>query len=277
MPRPQQRRALIQECQRRTGLPSSLLEASTLRELQEMRAESSHELLIDENDAKAMLDPEEAPRVHEFVSAAQESRSLLAGLVSASTFVECFVIWSGVKNHQLLQRGRSLHQVVETIQAYGGMAAAAAETPWLEAAVPLAERFSFERIERERIFVRHASAGEALSTSATCHGRVYYIEEGQHRAIAAAWTLLMSNSSDVLRDQSIAYVRGVNRKGAAEGTGFWRLHGTDASGNSTRYPTAELCSGGACLLLTWRVARFAWRGSRGRACGVRGKARSRRY
>ena len=73
----------------------------------------------------------------------------------------------------------------------GGLAASARQSPWLSSAVGLADYFTLDRWSRKRIFVRHATPQEGLSVASTCthESHAVYIEEGQHRAIAAAWRL----------------------------------------------------------------------------------------
>ena len=265
--RRRRRAEAIDDCQKRLGLPVKSLEAFTLVELQKLH--NRHEILIEAEAARQMIDPREAPRVLEFIASAPTVRSLLDGRASAAAFVECFVVWSGASG--LLRHGRTLKHVVERIADLGGMAAAAEAVPWLQQAVPLSKNFSFAQMEAHRIFVRHASTTEALSAPASCSStQRMYIEEGQHRAIAAAWVLTSDGSDSAFqrphhRERSITYLRGVNRRGAEagdpfSGEGFWRLNETVDPAlrrrsrlpppESERYPTAELLSAALCVLLT---------------------------
>ena len=264
-----ERAALVQQCARRTGSDPSDLQQATFAELQRLLDESRHEQLIDEEAASALLDPEEIQRVRNFLAGDEAARSLLDGLLPADIFIKCFLVWSGEQNQGLLSNGRSLLQVVQRIRELGGLKMAAELFPWLGSAVHLAANFSFDHMMRRRIFVRYAMHAEALSVMSTCASgnRAMYIEEGQHRAIAATWNLT-NGGRTAPTSRLIAYIRGVNRRGAAGGAAFWRVNGIGiVEGYSDRYPTAELCSGAVCVLLLWATATRSrgcmWRRHRG--------------
>ena len=255
-----ERAELINECSRRTGLAAPDLEAGTFDQLRNLLDHSRHEKLIDEDAARALLDPNEMPRVRDFFAGEDSARSILDGLVPAPVLYDCFLIWSGDENRELLRNGRSLRNVVETIKMEGGLAAAASRVPWLASAVGLADHISLEMLQRQRIFVRHAIPQEALSAAPTCvnASRPVYIEEGQHRAVAAAWILSKGGTQEPRPEQRVAYVRGVNRRGHFGGKGFWRVLGRAQPSGADRYPMAELCSGAICVLLAWSLPRFCW-------------------
>lgn len=218
---------------------------------------------IDADAALALLAPDEKARVRDFVLGAPEDRELLSGSAPIHTFLDCFVCWSGDSNRALLAEGRSLRQVVSVIRRLGGMQAAALRVPWLLSAVSLSEALSFARLARgARIFARHATAAEAVSltfaAASPCEESARYsIEEGQHRAIAAAWVLTGGGESEpnASLPRRVPYLRGVNlRKGAVEGGDFWRLGpaGSAALGGSgVMLPCAGLLL--ATCLCRWRV------------------------
>lgn len=270
-----ERAALIDELSVRTGFSAGQLRVGTLKELQQLLDRSRHEVVIDELQARKMLDPYETQRVHDFFAGEETSRTLLDGLVPVRTFLDCFLLWSGEGNSELLRNGRSLRDVVETIRLEGGLAAAARRTPWLSSAVGLVNHFSHERLQRQRMFVRHAIPREALSVEATCtHGsQPIYIEEGQHRAMAAAWVLTHGGTEEPEAQRSIPYIRGVNRRGSMGGDAFWQLHGMASTPSAewrpwhvaeNRFPKAELLSGAVCVLLTYHATRTCLR-----YCGAR--------
>ena len=272
-----ERAALIDELSVRTGFAAAQLRVGTLEELQRLLDRSRHELVINASQARKLLDPYETQRVHEFVAGENSARTLLDGAVPLRTFLDCFILWSGERNQELVRSGRSLRSVVETIRLEGGLEAAAARSPWLSTAIGLADDFSLERWQRQRMFVRHAIPHEALSVEATCtHARQpIYIEEGQHRAIAAAWVLTRGGKEEPNAQQFIAYIRGVNRRGSRGGDTFWQVHSAaltlmpDAEWRpwhlvADRFPKAELLSGAVCALLAYHAARrcLRYRGAR---------------
>jgi hypothetical protein len=264
--RRQRRAELIVECNRRLGLPYSELETRELRELQRLLNQCSHESLLQAEQAREMLDPLEMQRVHEFVSGSPSERTLLAGRVSTHVFLHCFVVWSGVDNQALLRNGRTLQQVTKAIASYGGMEGAVERVPWLQAAALLVQSFSFDALERHRLFVRHATPMEAISVGESCPrgSPAVSIEEGQHRAIAAAW-ILTDGGLLPPRPQQIPYLRGVNRRGMPDGEGFWRLEPKTVGGHDDPpHPTTELCCGAVGLLCVWQSLRWVWRQAAGR-------------
>lgn len=254
-----ERSELIAECSRRTGLSAAHLEAATLQRLRALLDATRHELLVHEDEARAALDPDEMPRVRDFFAGEERARSLLDGLIPASAFYDCFLIWSGDENVDLVRHGRSLRRVIETIGADGGLAASAQQVPWLASAARM-ENFSLDRMHRQRIFVRHAVPHEALHAPSTCVNQSHpmYIEEGSHRAIAAAWALSRGGTQEPDPLQLIAYLRGVNRRGKPDGAAFWRVHGRNSAdyGEYANFPIAELCSGALCVALVWSVAHW---------------------
>ena len=276
-----QRAELIDECSRRLGYSVADLQAGSLEQLRSMLDHTRHELLIDEGTARSLLDPMEMPRVRDFFAGEESARSILDGSVTAPVFFDCFLIWSGDENRELIRNGRSLRNTVETIKLAGGLAAAAATVPWLASALRISEHASLlEMLQRRRIFVRHAVPHEALSASPTCvnASRPVYIEEGQHRAIAAAWVLSRGGTQEPRPEQLIAYVRGVNRRGQPAGEGFWRVHGRHPGGrvaHDARYPIAELCSGAVSVLLAWMVGARLCRGRTAHERGRRARPRQR--
>ena len=261
-----QRAELIDVLVVRTGLSAADLQEHTLEQLQQLLDRSRHELVVEEDEAAMLLDPNEMPRVRDFLAGEETARTLLDGLVPVHMFLDCFLLWSGDANRALLRNGRNLRGVVETIRLDGGLGAAARRVPWLSSAVDIADHFSLDWLRRRRIFVRHAMPHEALSAASTCArmSQPIYIEEGQHRAIAAAWTLTRGGTAEPSAGQGIAYLRGVNRRGAPGGDAFWQVHGTGlASGRDSwrldRHPMAEFCSGVSCVLLAWYAAHLGCR------------------
>ena len=259
--RRQLRAELIGECNRRFGVPRAELDGLELAALQRLLSLASHESVIEAEEAHSMVDPLEVPRVHDFLSRSPDERTLLDGRVPASTFVACFLVWSGETNVELLANGRSLQNVVDTISQFGGMDAAADRVPWLKAAVPLARDLSFELLEVRRMFVRHATRIESISVDDSCpsNSNRYLIEEGQHRAIAAAWTLTQGGSRPP-SNREVPYLRGVNRGGVAHGVGFWRLQFKVApEEEQARHPAVELWCSVICLLCIWQSVRWGCR------------------
>ena len=267
-----ERAQLIDELAVRTGFSTTALRKGTLEQQQDMLDRTRHEIVIDEHEAGMLLDSNEEPRVRDFFAGDVSARTLLDGVVTARTFLDCFVLWSGPANRELLRNGRNLRSVVDTIRTDGGLAAAAERSPWLSSAVFLADQFSLSRLYSRRIFVRHTMRHEALSAATTCahESQAVYIEEGQHRAIASAWILTRGGTEVPDAHQRIAYIRGVNRRGSPGGDAFWQVHNSTSPSmreatwrpwplKVERYPTAELCSGTICVLSIWYAAQYCLR------------------
>ena len=205
-----------------------VLQFSTISALQAM-AQLDGERLVEEEEARAHLDPDEHPRVFEFVAGSPARRTLLVGTVLGTDFVDSFLVGGA----DFIRGGRSLRDVINRIQIMGGMEAAAAQEPWLQSALQLSRSLDFSRLKRRLMFVRHATSEECPT------GRCKYVEEGQHRAIAAAWLMSQRNWT---HNTSIAYLRGVNRQGCAWGDGFW------AVGRPHESLVGVVCSASAILV-----------------------------
>ena len=258
---------LITEVNRRTGVPERALATEPLSTLLEHLESTKHERLVEADEAVALLEDDEMPRVFDFIlNGISSRRSLLVGSVSTDEFIDSFLVLDNDSSRSLIVHGRSLRDVVETIRGMGGLERAAASVPWLEKCLPLARNLDWRRLATRLIFVRRASAEEAASSY--CPGQGAYIEEGQHRAIAAAWILmggsaghaagssgerLMNNSHPA----SISYLRGVNRQGAERGHEFWDVGATSfvnspLSAWLSRFSTLHCaCALLACAALRW--------------------------
>ena len=259
------------ECNRRMGIPLPLLRSAPPSVLRECLEATAHETLVEAAQARRMLAAEEMPRVYDFIDHGSPSRrSLLTGIVGVDEFLDSFLVLDNIDSRALLDGGRSLRSVVESIRCMGGMERAAMEIPWLRKCLPLVRNLDWSRLARQLIFVRRASAQEAAS--APCAGQGMYVEEGQHRAIAAAWNLTGGSSRgcgapsryDVLRPldstqpTTITYLRGVNREGAEHGHPFW-----DVASRPPRLALLNPWSCG-CALLACLLARSLLRRRRRR-------------
>ena len=249
----------IVEMNRRTGIPIDVLHNEPSSAIVDFLIDSSaHERLIEAEEAAGLLEADEMPRVLTFINADETRRSLLVGSVSSDEFVESFLVYDDPVSHPLLANGRSLRGVVETIREMGGLERAAALVPWLQKAVPLAQTIDFDRLTRRLIFVRRAAAEEAESSF--CPGQGMYIEEGQHRAIAAAWNLTggsagRSATYDRTQPATIWYLRGVNLQGQERGHGFWDV-GSPVARLLTRCSTVHcVCALIVCGVVRWMVQR----------------------
>lgn len=207
-----ERQLLIHDCNVRTGITVASLRSETMERLRSLVNVTRSEQQVEEEEARSFLDPNEEPRVFRFVAGPSSRRSLLVGTVGSREFVDSFLVGGA----EFIRGGRSLREVVSHIRQTGGMEAAATQEPWLEPASRLSAAFDFDRLARQLIFVRRATDSEAASCPG---GRGTYIEEGQHRAIVAAWEITQRNQTH----QSVAYLRGVNRQGHVWGDDFWAV------------------------------------------------------
>ena len=210
-----ERDALVLDLNVRTGVPvPSLQRVDETDTLRAMLDETRRERVVDAEEARSVLDPGEQRRVFEFVlQGSPARRTLLVGSVPSDTFLDTFLV--GVPT-ELIDDGRSMRRVVGRIRRMGGLEAAAARVPWLQPALPLASTLDFGRLSRERMFVRWATDEEASSCP---DGRGTYVEEGQHRAIAAAW--ILTHEPNRSSQRTVPYLRGVNRQGQVWGARFW--------------------------------------------------------
>lgn len=191
------------------------LQTFTNADLNSILDSTRHEQEVNAHTALALIGKDEPLRLRLFIAASEEKRSLLVGVHSAQQFLSHFVFLENEETALLTKNGRCLDKVVATIQNdFGTLQAAAKSVPWLEKAVQLVNTLDFEMLANSNLlFVRRASAEEAKS----CENQVgLCIEEGQHRAIAAAWLF----ASGRVKGQSIRYLRGVNRD---DGYTFWRV------------------------------------------------------
>ena len=245
---------LIIEVNRRTGVPASILRDEPESALTELLATTQHESLVEASEARPLLDPGEMPRVFDFIdNGCPEKRSLLVGSVGSDEFIDSFLVLDNPDSRVLVSNGRSLRSVIETIRQMGGLESAASQVPWLQKCLPLARHLDWTRLSTDSMmFVRRASAEEAASS--LCKGQGTYIEEGQHRAIAAAWNLTGGSAGTSAQqhvprggEQLISYLRGVNRLGHERGPDFWDV-------GMRRAPFSTLQCAGAlvvCGVLRW--------------------------
>ena len=244
-----ERDTLIYDLNVRTGYPVVLLDRiNRISELRKLLDTTRREHVVGADEACSLLSRDEVQRVYDFVRWGSPSRrALLIGTVSSAEFLDSFLVG---ERTELIEDGRSLLRVVARIRGMGGIEAAAARVAWLRPAVNLSREIDFDRLERELMFVRRATDEEA---SPAGHGT--YIEEGQHRAIAAAWVLSQQRRTE----QSITYLRGVNREGHVWGDAFW-----DVGPSRTEGATGALLCASAvfCCLRPFRRSRRAPRGLR---------------
>jgi hypothetical protein len=270
------RAELLRDASVRLGRADTSLTDDALREA---LSSTAAEHVVGEAEALALLEPDEQRRVREFIIVGSpDRRSLLVGTVSASEFLGTFMLISpasrsyvGTVTSGLTANGRSLRDVVETIRALGGLESASCAVPWLRPSVALARTLDFERLATRLIFVRRADEEEAASSS--CAGVGTAIEEGNHRAIAAAWLLSQGNAS---APQRLAFLRGVNLQGVVSGPAFWAVEAQVGPEQKARLG----CLGGAASLLACCAARRGlrwWRRSRTRHPRRYSEVGSRRY
>eukprot|EP00966_Prymnesium_polylepis_P312088 7211064-Prymnesium_polylepis.1 len=195
-----ERAALEEDCNVRTGIPLWLLRRhASMDDLRRLLDTTRTEHQVEAEEASSLLSRDEESRVYDFVLRGSPSRrSLLIGTVPAARFLDTFLVGHVT---ELVANGRSLRRVVQRIKELGGLDEAAARVPWLSAAVRLTHEFDFGRLARELPFVRRATDEEA---DGALDG--VFIEEGQHRAIAAAW--IMSQHNDTAGTTSVGYLRG---------------------------------------------------------------------
>ena len=268
--RANQREKLIVNVNRRTGVPASMLRAEPDHVLHELLDTTLHETFVEASEARPLLDPDEMPRVFDFIdNGCPEKRSLLVGSVGTDELIDCFLVLDNPDSRELVSNGRSLRSVMETIRGMGGLERAASEIPWLQKCLPLARHLDWTRLATDRMmFVRRASAEEAASS--LCQGQGAYIEEGQHRAIAAAWNLTggsaggsaLGHHAPSGGEQLIRYLRGVNRLGYERGPEFWDVGMRHA-------PFSTLQGAGAlavCGVLRWLCKSRKRRFFTGRPC-----------
>lgn len=248
------------------GVPLQHLRSASASILQECLDATAHEKFVEATEARRMLATEEMPRVFDFIDHGCPSRrSLLVGAVGIDEFLDSFLVLDNIDSRALLGYGRSLRSVVESIRCMGGMEQAAMGIPWLAKCLPLANDLDWNRLASQLIFVRRASAEEAAT--APCAGQGLYVEEGQHRAIAAAWNLTGGSSrkcgahgdQDSVQPSStqpttISYLRGVNREGAEHGHPFWDV-ASKPSRLTLLNPWSCGCALFACLLARWLLQR----------------------
>jgi hypothetical protein len=209
------------------------------------------ETAVGRSEARALLDRNEVVRVLDFVDGSDAKRELFIGSVEPNEFLGSFLLLANEETALLIQNGRSLQSVVDKIREMGGLARVSREkVPWLRKAVPLAAALDFELLAQRRMFVREATAEEAATSR--CQGQGTLLEEGQHRAIAAAWNITGGDSgaarleSPGVRGRAypgIPYLRGVNLQGAQSGPEFW-----DVGSTSRLRLVVPRCSAGDCAL-----------------------------
>ena len=233
-----ERSQLLTDLNVRSGIPEAELAQAPAGLLHKLLDTLRDDHEVDAAEARLFLEPDESHRVDEFIGGSARKRALLVGSVTVARFLDEFVIYSADDTATLVQHGRSVRQVVHTIDAMGGLEAAAARVPWLLAAVPLVRQMDWRRLASRLIFVRHACADEVASCpSLSGLGPVarmlspgMSIEEGQHRAIAAAWLLTRNATEPSPIAPPLAYLRGVNRLGHACGEQFWDVSASRAEG-----------------------------------------------
>ena len=222
----------------------------------------TEEIAVEAGDAHSLLEPDEIARVYAFVDGSPTKRSLLKGSVDGDTFLDTFLVLDNEETHELIRDGRNLRAVVQVIRNLGGLTSAARRIPWLQKVVRLADALDFDRLSKRLIFVRAATAEEAQSSRPRAGSSFIYIEEGQHRAIAAALNLLQNSTHSVHsalsattsgRMQSLSYLRGVNLLGHASGDAFWDV--------ADRRPSFSTPGCACALLLLW-LQRRCWRARR---------------
>lgn len=224
-----ERPQMLSDLSTRCGIPEAELAQASPHLLEKLLDAHRDEHEVDAAEARAFLEPDESHRIDEFIGGSDRKRALLVGTVTVARFLDEFVIYDADDTAALVRHGRSVRQVLHTINAMGGLEAASAAVPWLRAALPLAREMDWRRLASRLIFVRHACAEEVSSCpSLSGLGPVarmlspgMSIEEGQHRAIAAAWLLTRNASVDAPLAPPLAYLRGVNRLGHVCGERFW--------------------------------------------------------
>lgn len=259
--------ALITDLNLRIGIPEPDLARAPTHALQSLMDATRSDHLLEADAARGFLEADESPRVAAFIAGKPGKRALLVGTASAERFLD-FLLYAAPPTAELIAGGRSLRAVVKSIREMGGMDTAATRVPWLESAATLARQLSWPRLASRLIFVRTACAeelgpparpsgaehddGRAAAQRWVAATTAITIEEGQHRAIAAAWLLTRNGSAlDAPRGPDVAYLRGVNRLGYACGERFWEVHASHAEGAASC--ALALALGG----LLWRAMR-AW-------------------